>query len=398
MRITTNMIYNRNLSSLSTSNQRIAAAYEQLDSGKKFKTAGEDPAGMSQKMALTHEIEQFQQYAINGNLLENRLGHQETVLDGINNAMLSAQTLIQKANNSALNTDDRKAIASELESLQQQMFDLMNNKNSQGEFIFGGHQSKNQPFVRDDEGNYTFQGDSGQQFVQVSSTVSIPANESGQGLFEMVATRNNASVTAGGLAIGMADQGAFDNFHRSNYDAGGTNEFSITTQAGDPASYQILDANGDELQSGSFSADGKINFNGLELEITAGETASFALNRPKNDNILNTMSDFITTLRDPDIPLDQFQDKAADISVHLNNARNNIDQGLGEMGGRLNMLDQVMSSNDSLKTLNINARAEVSEVDLYEVIANLAMEEAALSATQLSFSKISKMTLFDYMR
>ncbi|MGL4716010.1 MAG: flagellar hook-associated protein FlgL, partial [Aeromonas sp.] len=43
-------------------------------------------------------------------------------------------------------------------------------------------------------------------------------------------------------------------------------------------------------------------------------------------------------------------------------------------------------------------RAEVSEVDLYEVIANLAMEEAALSATQLSFSKISKMTLFDYMR
>lgn len=38
------------------------------------------------------------------------------------------------------------------------------------------------------------------------------------------------------------------------------------------------------------------------------------------------------------------------------------------------------------------------KADLYEVIATLSKEDAALSATQLSFSKISKLTLFDYIR
>jgi flagellar hook-associated protein 3 FlgL len=40
----------------------------------------------------------------------------------------------------------------------------------------------------------------------------------------------------------------------------------------------------------------------------------------------------------------------------------------------------------------------VSEADLYEVISTLSKEDAALSASQLSFSKISRLTLFDYIR
>ena len=82
----------------------------------------------------------------------------------------------------------------------------------------------------------------------------------------------------------------------------------------------------------------------------------------------------------------------------MKNARQNMDQGLGGVGSRLNSLEQVMGSNEGLSTLNQQARAKVSETDLYEVIATLSKEDAALSATQLSFSKISKLTLFDYIR
>ena len=68
------------------------------------------------------------------------------------------------------------------------------------------------------------------------------------------------------------------------------------------------------------------------------------------------------------------------------------------MGSRLNSLEQVMGSNDGLSTLNQQARAKVSEADMYEVIAALSKEDAAMSASQLAFSKISKLTLFDYIR
>lgn len=402
MRITTNMVYNRNISSLNNANERLSTAYEQLQSGDKFKTSGEDPSGMSQKMALTKEIDLFKQYGVNGSLLENSLGHEETVLTALNTAMTSAQTLIQKANDSAVGFDDRKAIASELEGLQKQMFDLMNSKNSQGEFIFGGNQSKTQPFVKDASGNYLFQGDTGQRNIQVSPTVQIAANDSGFNLFEIVPTRRTSSAGSANIQVGVADQGNFDSFYRNNYDpALASNQYTVTTAVGTPDTYEVRDGGGTLLQSGDYVAGNKIPFNGLELtlDLPAGSAAqNFVLDPPQNNNILDGMSDFITALRDPNITPDTFQVKVADATSHMKNARLNVDQGLGEIGGRMNSLEQVLGSNEGLSTLNQQARAKVSEADLYEVIAALSKEDAALSASQLSFSKISKLTLFDYIR
>lgn len=402
MRITTNMIYDRNLATMSKVSERQNTAYNQLMTGDKFTRAGEDPSGMSQKLALTKEIDLFKQYSVNGSLLENSLGHEDTVLSSINTAMLSAKTLIQKANSSAMGSEERSAIASELEGLQKQMFDLMNSKNSQGEFIFGGNQSKTQPFVKDASGNYVFQGDTGQRSIQVSPTVQIPANDSGFDLFEMVATRRTASATSGNIKVGVGDQGNFESFYRNNYDSAlPSNEFTVSTLAGPPDTYEIKDSGGTVVQSGDYSAGNKIAFNGLELtlDLPAGSAdQTFALDAPKNDNVLNGMSDFISALRDPNISADDFQLAVADATSHMDNARTKVDRRQGDVGSRLNSLEQVMSSNDGLSTLNQQARAKVSEADMYEVIAALSKEDAAMSASQLAFSKISKLTLFDYIR
>lgn len=402
MRITTNMIYDRNIYSLNSANERLNTAYQQLQTGNKFQTAGEDPAGMSQKMALTKEIDLFKQYGVNGSLLENSLGHEETVLTSINNAMLSAQTLIQKSNNGSISMDDRKAIASELEGLQQQMFDLMNSKNSSGEFIFGGNQSKTQPYVKNSNGQYAYQGDPGQRNIQVSPTVKIAANDSGQDLFEIVATRRTASALTTDIKVDVSDQDDFDNFYRTNYNSSLTsNSYTVSTTAGSPDTYEIKDAAGNSVANGNYISGNGIPFNGLELTLNVpvgGTPQQFALKKPENDNILNGMSDFITALRDPGITADNFALEVADATVHMKNARLNIDHGLGELGGRMNSLEAVMGSNEGLSTLNSEARAKVSEADLYEVISTLSKEDAALSASQLSFSKISRLTLFDYIR
>lgn len=403
MRITTNMIYDRNLATMSKVSERQNTAYNQLMTGDKFTRSGEDPSGMSQKMALTKEIDLFKQYGVNGSLLENSLGHEDTVLTSLNSAMLSAQTLIQKANNSAMGAEERSAIASELEGLQKQMFDLMNSKNSQGEFIFGGNQSKTQPFVKDASGNYVFQGDTGQRSIQVSPTVKVPANDSGFDLFETVATRRTASAASANIQVGIGDQGSFESFYRNNYDPAtpANNQYTVSTLAGPPDTYEITDGGGNLLQSGDYVAGNKIAFNGLELTLdlpAGGADQTFALDTPKNDNVLNGMSDFISALRDPALPASDFQLAVADATTHMNNARTKVDRAQGEVGSRLNSLEQVMSSNDGLSTLNQQARAKVSEADMYEVIATLSKEDAAMSASQLAFSKISKLTLFDYIR
>ncbi|AZU48716.1 flagellar hook protein FlgL [Aeromonas hydrophila] len=331
MRITTNMVYDRNLSSLNDANERLSAAYER--GTDKFKTAGEDPSGMSQKLALTKEIDLFKQYGVNGSLLENSLGHEETVLTALNTAMTSAQTLIQKSNNSAMDLEEHKAIASELEGLQKQMFDLMNSKNSQGEYIFGGNQSKTQPFIKDASGNYVFQGDTGQRNIQVSPTVQIPANDSGFNLFEIVPTRRTSSAGSANIQVGVADQSHFDSFYRNNYDSSlASNQYTVNTIAGTPDTYEIRDGGGALLQSGDYVAGNKIPFNGLELTLSlpaGGAAQNFVLDPPQNNNILDGMSDFITALRDPNITPNTFQLKVADATTHMKNARQNMDQGLG---------------------------------------------------------------------
>ncbi|MFQ2674838.1 flagellar hook-associated protein FlgL [Aeromonas caviae] len=405
MRITTNMIYDRNLATMSKVSERQNTAYNQLMTGDKFSRSGEDPSGMSQKMALTKEIDLFKQYGVNGSLLENSLGHEETVLTSLNSAMMSAQTLIQKANNSAMGAEERSAIASELEGLQKQMFDLMNSKNSQGEFIFGGNQSKTQPFVQNASGDYVFQGDTGQRSIQVSPTVKVPANDSGFDLFETVATRRTASAISTNIQVGIADQGNFESFYRNNYDPATVtnNQFTVRTQIGPPETYHIENSLGVVVQGPAlpYTAGNAISFNGLELtlDLPAGSAdQTFVLDKPVNDNILNGMSDFISALRDPALPASDFQLAVADATTHMNNARTKVDRAQGEVGSRLNSLEQVMSSNDGLSTLNQQARAKVSEADMYEVIATLSKEDAAMSASQLAFSKISKLTLFDYIR
>ncbi|MFR9719252.1 flagellar hook-associated protein FlgL [Aeromonas diversa] len=401
MRITTNMIYNRNISALTSTNERLSTAYEQLMTGDRFKTAGEDPSAMGQKLELTNEIELFKQYTVNGGLLENSLAHEETIVSALNEAMMSATTLIQKSNNASMGQGEREAIANELTGLQKQMFDLINTKNSQGEYIFGGNKNMTPPYARDAAGVYQFQGDTGQRLLQVSPTVMIEASDNGMDLFESIATRRTASATTANMTVMVKEQSQYDSFFANSYKPSGTNLFTVTTTTGTPDKYTITDPGGAVLQTGDYKSGESVAFQGLELTLSVpagGAAQTFKLDAPKNDNILNGLEQYITDLKDPNLTSSQFRDSVADVTSHIQNARLRMDRAQGDIGARMNGLSQAMASNSALDSFNQDVRAKVSEVDLYRVISDLSKEDAALTASQLSFSKISKLTLFDYIR
>ena len=187
-------------------------------------------------------------------------------------------------------------------------------------------------------------------------------------------TRRTSSAGSANIQVGVVDQGNFDNFYRNNYDPSlASNQYTVNTIAGTPDTYEIRDGGGALLQSGDYVAGNKIlQRAGADPVAASGGTAqNFVLDPPQNNNILDGMSDFITALRDPNITPNTFQLKVADATTHMKNARQNMDQGLG-VGSRLNSLEQVMGSNEGLSTLNQQARAKVSEADLYEVIATLS--------------------------
>lgn len=406
MRISTNMMYQRGVRSLQNANERLDTANQQLTTGNKFSSAGDDPVGMSQSQSLSTKIALYNQYNNNGGLLNSSLSLEETSLTSVNTSLSRAYTLMQQANSGALSSTDRASVATSLSEIQKQLLDLMNSKNADGEYIYGGNQSQTAPFAVDSSGQYNFQGDTGQRQIQVAPSVTIPSNDSGLGLFQSVATRRTASTTstpATALTIGVTDQSQYDTFFQNNYSfaipAKNSYQVSITTDVSGNPKYDILDSTNTSVQSGSYQAGTAITFNGLSLttNMTTGNSATFQLDAPKNDNILNTLSNAISVLNDPTSSGSAITDLAAKVETHLTNAMNVVNTKLGEIGGRMNTLDDVMSSNSSLGSIATEAKANVSEVDMYAAISKVSQEQNSLTVAQQAYTKISKASLFDYL-
>jgi len=203
MRVTTNMQYQHSIRALQSTSERLEKANNQMTTGDKFTTAGENPSGMASKLSLTGKIESYQQFNTNAGLLDSSLTLEGTVLTSITTSLQSAYSKVQQSQSGAISTSDRKSIASELVQLQNQIYDLMNSKNADGEYIFGGNQSQTQPFVKDSSGAYLFQGDTGQRMIQVSPSVNIASNDSGLSVFQSVPTRRTASTSDANLTVGV---------------------------------------------------------------------------------------------------------------------------------------------------------------------------------------------------
>ena len=403
MRVTTNMSYQSSMRALQKASERLDKASEQMTTGDKFATAGEDPTGMAQKLSLTSKITAFQQYSVNGSLLDSSLTLEGTILDSVTTNLQSAYTLTQKSVNGAMSDSDKKSIASELEQLQTQLYDLMNSKNADGEYIFGGNQSQTQPFVKNDVGDYEFKGDTGQRMIQVAPSVQIAANDSGLSVFQQVATRRTvSSATATDLTIGVSSQSEFDSFFRNQYDfkIPANNQYTISTTAS-PDQYQIT-GNNCYTQTGDYIPGEAINFNGVSLTMTAaagsGPAQQFTLDAPTNDNVLNSLNKMIEALKNSSaLTEEEWTSTVANVQTHINNTLDRVGITQGAVGGRQNNLDQVLTSNASLEVIATEARANVAEIDIYEAISNVSQQENALTMAQQAFSKVHSSTLFDYL-
>ena len=403
MRVTTNMSYQSSMRALQKASERLDKASEQMTTGDKFTTAGEDPTGMAQKLSLSSKITAFQQYSTNGSLLDSSLTLEGTILDSVTTNLQSAYTLTQKSVNGAMSAVDKKSIASELEQLQTQLYDLMNSKNADGEYIFGGNQSQTQPFVKNDAGDYEFKGDTGQRMIQVAPSVQIAANDSGLSVFQQVATRRTLSAaTATDLAIGVSSQSEFDSFFRNQYDftTPANNVYTISTTAASPDQYLITGNNG-YSQAGDYIPGEAINFNGISLTMAAaagGGAQQFNLDAPTNDNVLNSLNKMIKDLKNSSsVTAEEWASTVANVQSHINNTLDRVGITQGAVGGRLNNLEQIVNSNSSLETITAEARANVSEIDLYEAISNVSLQENALTMAQQAFAKVNTSTLFDYL-
>ena len=192
MRISTIQAFNTGVRGIQDNYSAATRTQEQISSGKRILTPADDPVASVRLLQLDQEASKLDQYKNNLTAATNSLTQQEAVLNSVNNLLQRVREITLEAGNGALDAGGRQALAQELAEREDELFGLVNSQNARGEYLFGGFKSGSQPFVRQDDGSYIYQGDEGQRSIQIGSARTVAINDNGKELFVDI---SNAGVT-----------------------------------------------------------------------------------------------------------------------------------------------------------------------------------------------------------
>ncbi|MBY4675928.1 flagellar hook-associated protein FlgL [Marinobacterium arenosum] len=288
MRISTQQQYANAVRNMQRNQSNLADLQNQVATGKKFSQPSDNPLVSSQVVKLNRELSELEKYQNNVEVTQRRIELEETVLGDINTAMDRLREVTIRAGDAALNDNNRASIAAEIRQIVDSMAGLMNTKDAAGEYIFSGNKGFQQPYTQNALGRYDYNGDDGQRHIQVGSTLTVPAGDSGFELFESVAGALQISLNSDPNSDGQAElaiqnarfastaaETQFKDYQKLNQT--GDLQFEISVEQADPLSYsyRILDSGGNELQAaqslGGALSSGPVavNFQGLQFDLVA---------------------------------------------------------------------------------------------------------------------------------
>ena len=185
MRISTAQYFETSAAKYQNNFSSIVKTQEQITSGVRIQSAGDDPVGAAKLLMLQQQKDLLGQYSTNMGSIKNSLTNQESVLDSVNTALQRARELALQAGNGGISDADRKSIASEIGEIEEQVLGLLNSKDSSGNYMFAGSKTSTPPYVRNNDGTYSYQGDDTQLSLQVSDTLSMATNDTGKSILEI---------------------------------------------------------------------------------------------------------------------------------------------------------------------------------------------------------------------
>lgn len=416
MRISTLQAFNNGVAGLQRNYANVTRTQEQISTGNRILTPADDPVASVRLLQLEQQQNVLNQYAENLTAAKNSLTQEEVSLNSANTILQRVRELAVQAGNGALSSKDRASIAAELQEREDELLGVMNTRNARGEYLFAGFQGKTQPFVRQADGSYAYQGDEGQRKIQIASSLDIPISDNGKKTFVNItdAGRLQATPTGAlpGLRVGaplVQDEVAFSG--TPAFPPGG---IEIEFDTVNPQNYEIRSiAPPAVLGSGTLDSDpakqDKLVFRGVVVNFdgtpAGGELVQITSRQVGGVDVQKQgVLDSIATLRQalldaPDTPNGNLQvrDAVALGLTNLDHAMVTLDSVRGEIGARLNIVETTQTDNEDVSLVNKSVQAQLRELDYAEALSRLSFESIVLEAAQQSYVKIAGLTLFSQM-
>lgn len=198
MRVNPNYIANLAVA-LNSSQAAEQHLTEELSSGVRVNSVGEDPIAAGQNVMLLNQIRQDDSFTQSANLVTGRLQVADSALGSVVSQLTKAISLATGANNGTRSANDVQAAAQEIAGIRDEVMTLANTS-YQGQYIFAGTNTSVAPFstsTSTSPANTSYAGDSNLTYLRLPNgqqiQLNVPGNQifQGQGAKDVFAALNN---------------------------------------------------------------------------------------------------------------------------------------------------------------------------------------------------------------
>ena len=402
MRLSTAGFHRNSINAMLEHQTKLAKTQEQVTSGKRFKTAAEDPIAATRAAALDRTLAENAQFERNSNMIEARLSYEEQALADTTNLLQQVRELSLQGANTTLGQGERNMLANDVRQKLAALMDLANTDDANGEFLFAGTSTASRPFAQTSSG-VQYQGDSINRQVRISSTQSLADGHSGADVFMNIRERNGVFTTnvnaanTGSASIDVGRVSDLSAWVEDNY----TIQFTTATD------WQVVDdttPTPNVIASGTGFASGQsINFNGISVKLTGTPAANdtFSISPAAAIDLFAIVEDVARTLElgtgTPDAAA-EFQTRIGGTLANMDRALDRIVNVRAEVGSRLSAIDMAAGTREEEAVDLQSLLSDLRDVDYAEAITKLNQQYAGLQAAQAAYTRIAQMSLFDYLR
>jgi flagellar hook-associated protein 3 FlgL len=361
MRIADKMGYNQVTGNLQKNRSDMADLQNQAATQKRITKPSDDPSAAARVLNARTDERGSKQFVKNINVARSFLEFTDQSLAEMTEALTRAKELaIAQSNDAAASPDSRRAVAAEVEQLYNQAVQIGNRKLGE-RYIFGGYRTTTQPF--DISGEY--HGDDGNMKVQINKDAFVGMNISGDKVF---------------LGKGLGSDGLV----RSSGE--------VPRDAHELMQYEQKDMQRRQQMQ-------QMENQPVELRAPASVegrdgAAVHSVEDPeqKGVDILKSLKDFQIALTTND-------------KEEIQNAIDTMDQAItqvvnirAQVGSRVSSLN---AATDSLQKAIVDSKTHASQLedaDLFEVVSDINKTDSTLKATLETSSKVTNLSLLDFLK
>lgn len=209
MRVTQSMLNSNMLRNLNTSYNSMSNLQEQIQSGRKFVRASDDPVAAIKGMGYRSDLNKITQFERNIGEVQTWVDTTDATFGEVGDAVNRLRELFVQAANDSNTADDRQKIGVEIGQIQEQIRDMANTQVA-GKYIFSGTNTQKPLFAANETGNRALNPEviapNGKVNMEVFDGITLDVNTPGYELFKSI----DETLTKGLEAINSNDQSKID--------------------------------------------------------------------------------------------------------------------------------------------------------------------------------------------